>query len=565
MTDSPHSQSVVPVSDLTQADVPASPTDVPSSSRALKVLIADDSPLAARMLSIVLQRAGHHVVTASDGIAAAQAVYAELPDVILLDIFMPRMNGYQVCRLIKQDPAVAHIPVIINTASEGRTAEFWSRHTGADGFLLKGTPDSELLSTITRVTTSQAGAGPDAAATHLRPSSPDIAAHPSAPDLGSEEILSKVCALVDQELYAQTVKGMELQTILENLTEGILLVDTQGHITGANRFFCNLRGVQESVLKGAECSLALGEPAGTVTSEVLQQALRDGRPVVFETELASRATKTATPVEISAAPVHDYLGEVVGGVCVFVDITRRKQVETLNRLKNDLTDMIVHDLRTPLTSLLTGLQTVAMLGDMNEDQTEFLDISVEGGQVLLGMINDLLDISKMEDGSLILERKPVTVKDTLERAMRQTAALSQAKGLTVIANVDHDMPCLHADEDKLLRTTVNLLSNAIKFTPDGGSITVTAFFVPRPGRRDSIVVSCADTGEGIPEEAFGRIFEKFGQVETRKSGRKMSSGLGLTFCKMTVEAHGGRIWVESTLGAGTAFFFAIPTPIHEAS
>ena len=154
MTDSPHSQSVVPVSDLTQADVPASPTDVSSSSRALKVLIADDSPLAARMLSIVLQRAGHHVVTASDGIAAAQAVYAELPDVILLDIFMPRMNGYQVCRLIKQDPAVAHIPVIINTASEGRTAEFWSRHTGADGFLLKGTPDSELLSTICLLYTS---------------------------------------------------------------------------------------------------------------------------------------------------------------------------------------------------------------------------------------------------------------------------------------------------------------------------------------------------------------------------------------------------------------------------
>jgi PAS domain S-box-containing protein len=509
----------------------------------LKVLIADDSPVVAKVLSSILRRAGYDVVTAADGIEAAQSVYSELPDVILLDIFMPRMNGYQVCRLIKQDPMVSHIPVLINTASEGRSAEFWSLHTGADGFMLKGLSPEELLGTIARVTHGKSAGALQAAARE-------------AP--GPEEILSKVCALVDQELYATTVKGMELETMLANLTEGILTVDTAGHINRANRFLCALLGVDEAELKGRECGEALGEILCDTMRQLIEQALLSDHAVVRESEVTSRSGKS-TPVEISAVRVNDYLGEVVGAICVFQDITRRREVEKLNRLKNDLTSMIVHDLRTPLTSLLSGIETMELLGDLSEDQAELMNISIEGGQILLGMINDLLDIAKMEDGSMKIKRESVDIEDLIQRALRQVNSLAQAKGLELISEGGTGIPPLQADGEKLLRTLVNLLSNAIKFTPASGSITLSTRFVPRPDRRDSVVFACQDTGEGIPEEAFERIFEKFGQVESRKSGRMKSTGLGLTFCKMAVDAHSGRIWVQSVLGQGSTFFFAIPT------
>ena len=152
-------------------EAPAQKAPAGPAPLGLKVLIADDSPVVAKVLSSVLRRAGYEVVTAADGIEAAQAVYRELPDVVLLDIFMPRMNGYPVnCRLLpKQDEAVSHIPVLINTASEGRSAEFWSLHTGADGFMLKGISPDELSGAIARVTSGKAGAAPALAAGGKRP------------------------------------------------------------------------------------------------------------------------------------------------------------------------------------------------------------------------------------------------------------------------------------------------------------------------------------------------------------------------------------------------------------
>ncbi len=229
-----------------------------------------------------------------------------------------------------------------------------------------------------------------------------------------------------------------------------------------------------------------------------------------------------------------------------------RKLQELERLRDDLTHMIVHDLRTPLTSLLTGLQTVPAVGDLSDLQAEILEIAVDGGQTLLGMINDLLDVEKMEQESVPLERVPLTAAGLIERATAQVALLAQSSGLTLVAEALMSLPLFLGDEDKLRRTLVNLLGNAIKFTPTGGTITMSA-----EANGDDVLFSVRDTGEGIPLEAFDRIFEKFGQVKNRKAGRKMSTGLGLAFCKLAVEAHGGRIWVESQAGRGSTFFFTI--------
>ncbi len=233
-----------------------------------------------------------------------------------------------------------------------------------------------------------------------------------------------------------------------------------------------------------------------------------------------------------------------------------RKLQQLERLRDDLTYMIVHDLRTPLTSLLSGLQTVPLVGEMNPVQTEMVEIAVSGGETLLNMINDLLDVEKMEQDSVPLVKTTLTVARLIERACLQVSLLAASNGLTLLQRAAEDLPPLEGDEDKLTRTLVNLIGNAIKFTPPGGTVTAQA-----SGTTDGcLLFSVSDTGEGIPPEAFERIFEKFSQVENRKAGRKMSTGLGLTFCKLAVEAHGGRIWVQSAPDHGSIFYFTVPLP-----
>jgi signal transduction histidine kinase len=275
-----------------------------------------------------------------------------------------------------------------------------------------------------------------------------------------------------------------------------------------------------------------------------------------------------TPVAVSVALLHDYMGETVGCVCMFQDFTRRKEIEalyeklrSLDKAKENLTHMIVHDLRTPLTSVITGMQTLELVGDLNEDQQEMAGIAISGGEALLGMINNLLDISKLEAGLLTLEYSELKPEELVAHAVAQVASLAHDKNLALTQEMASQLPAFAGDEDKLRRVLINLLGNAIKFTPSGA---VTVAVAARHDKEDGeLLFAVRDTGEGIPPEAFAQIFEKFGQVESRQGGRMMSTGLGLTFSKMAVEAHGGRIWVESTLGQGSTFFFTIPLRISQ--
>jgi signal transduction histidine kinase len=171
------------------------------------------------------------------------------------------------------------------------------------------------------------------------------------------------------------------------------------------------------------------------------------------------------------------------------------------------------------------------------------------------MINDLLDVEKMECGSMPLDYAVLLAPELVASAVGQVAPLAKSQQLTIVRQIVADLPPFSGDEDKLRRTLVNLLGNAIKFTPRGGTVTVDARL---SAEMRSVAFSVSDTGEGIPAEAFARIFEKFGQVELREAGRTMSTGLGLTFCKLAVEAHGGHIGVTSVPGHGSAFSFTLP-------
>lgn len=233
-----------------------------------------------------------------------------------------------------------------------------------------------------------------------------------------------------------------------------------------------------------------------------------------------------------------------------------QKVMALEKLRDDLTHMIVHDLRTPLTSIMGGLQTII---DTDFDLVlvrEFVPMSLQSAETLLEMVNTLLDISKLEQGQMKLAREPVCLTDLARVALDQVSGLARERNQALTSRLDSDCPPVSADRDLLRRVIVNLLGNAVKFTPDGGRIEVSSRC-----EGSDMVVCVSDNGPGIPAEYREKIFEKFGQVETRKTGRKHSTGLGLTFCRMVAEAHGGRIWVDSEEGKGSNFCLCIPLAV----
>jgi signal transduction histidine kinase/CHASE3 domain sensor protein len=363
------------------------------------------------------------------------------------------------------------------------------------------------------------------------------------------------------------------QNIVDTMREPLLMLDTTLRVRSANRAFYQMfRVAPEETENRLIYELGNGQwdiPAlRTLLEEIIPTSsvfndyeLEHDFPVIGRRVMLLNARRLRAGIDT----------EIL--VLAMEDVTERRRVhelelrftqelqesykrlQELEKMRDDLTGMIIHDLRTPLTSVISGMQTLEAVGDLNADQHEMMEIAIAGGETLLGMINDLLDVEKMESGTIQLEYSALDATGLINGAIAQVASLAEGKRLTLIKQIASDLPPFQGDAGKLTRTLVNLLGNAIKFTPSGGAITVAA---RRSEEGNSVVFAVTDTGEGIPAESFERIFEKFGQVENRKAGRMMSTGLGLTFCKLAVEAHGGHIAVESTPGQGATFCYAIP-------
>jgi signal transduction histidine kinase len=231
------------------------------------------------------------------------------------------------------------------------------------------------------------------------------------------------------------------------------------------------------------------------------------------------------------------------------------------RLRQNLSDMIVHDLRNPLTSLMGGLDVMQMtMGErMTPDQIRMLENAQHSGHALLNLVGELLDISKMEAGQFKLDLEPTNVHRLLEENARSVRALAQLDEQTV-ETVEAQVDTVTCDRQLITRVVANLVSNAMKHTPAGGTIILAATQQPDEGL---VTISVTDTGVGIPAEYLDSIFDKFSQVD-KPGNVRQGTGLGLTFCKMAVEAHGGRIWVESEVGKGSTFAFSLPLRPHGA-
>lgn len=349
-----------------------------------------------------------------------------------------------------------------------------------------------------------------------------------------------------------------LQAILDSTHDGILMLDEEGYIVLANPQLARWCGLPPEQMIGI-CLSSLSHRVG-VEAEPLLQALAEGlersaggRPETFQEPLHGSfdaAMESGRSFEWLSLPVLAHGEQPLGRVVVLRDVTAARQAE---RLREDLVSMIVHDLRGPLTAILGALETLLQqdTGPLTDLQTTLLEVAQEGGRHMLNMVNTLLDIRQLEAGKMPLRFAPVGLAESVQEAVSQLAPLTRERHLCIIQEIPDDLPPVRADGEKIVRVLGNLVHNAIKYSYPGGLIQIRAC-------RQGSVVQCAvvDHGMGIPLADQERIFEKF--VQGRRNVAARGTGLGLAFCRLAVEAHGGHIWVESEEGQGSTFYFTLP-------
>jgi len=255
------------------------------------------------------------------------------------------------------------------------------------------------------------------------------------------------------------------------------------------------------------------------------------------------------PVEYAAGAIVDH-GDKGGVVVTFRDVTERRAVE---QLKSEFVSTVSHELRTPLTSIrgALGLLSSGMLGPIAAKGHRMLEIAVTNTDRLVRLINDILDLERIESGRVELTRAPVDAQAVLVQATEGLQAIAEEAGVRIV--VKPGAGTLWGDSDRIIQTLTNLLGNAIKFSPRQTTVIVS-------GRAEEgdFVFCVADEGRGVPAEKLQTIFERFSQVDTSDSRNKGGSGLGLAICQSIVTAHGGRIWAEKNDPAGSRFQFTIP-------
>ena len=380
-----------------------------------KILVADDDPRNVRLMESILKASGYPVIRAYDGQEALDKIASERPDLVLLDVMMPRMSGLEVCQKVRAQYETRLLPVIMVTALNALEEKVQALEMGADDFLSKPVNKAELLAKL--------------------------------------RSMLRVKSLHD-----------EVESTRRELEEKNL------------------------------------------------------------------------------------------------DLVR------LEEFKENLMRMVVHDLKNPLAGIMGNLQLLQMKG-AGQDPAHVLEIvgrTEESAKHLMVMILNILDVARLEEGKLALQRKPVQPSEMIEACLRQVAGWAARSEVKLVPALGESFPELTADPELLLRVLGNLVSNALKHTPPGGSVEVGA-----AGQGDTVRFWVRDSGEGIPPDLLPRIFDKFvvGPGEGRRSLGAYDTGLGLTFCQMAVEAHGGRIRVESQPGKGSTFSFALPvtSPLEGAA
>ncbi|MDD5174484.1 MAG: ATP-binding protein [Candidatus Omnitrophica bacterium] len=337
----------------------------------------------------------------------------------------------------------------------------------------------------------------------------------------------------------------KLEAVLSSMFEGVMLTNERGEILLLNPSVRKLFFI-DSPPEGRK---PLEMMQNNVIQEIVDRVLNKNREVITqEVKIAIPEQKT---IMINGVPI--IKDDVVeGAVFVFHDITELKRLEDIRK---DFVANVSHELRTPISSIKGYAETLLDGKADNKDTVkEFLSIIYQDSNRLANLIDDLLDLSRIESGKMNMEFEPLEILPIVNRCINVLGKSARDKSLSIKLDIPADFPKVLGDHKRLLQILLNLLDNAVKYTPENGSITVSA-----ASNRETAQIDISDTGIGISERDLPRIFERFYRVDKARSRELGGTGLGLSIVKHIVQAHNGQVWVKSTLGRGSTFSFTIPT------
>ncbi|CAG0991392.1 two-component system, OmpR family, sensor histidine kinase VicK [Anaerolineae bacterium] len=333
---------------------------------------------------------------------------------------------------------------------------------------------------------------------------------------------------------------------LEAAANAITITDQNGIIVWINPAFTTMTGYTLEEVRGRTPNVLNSGKHPPEYFRELWSTIKAGQ--VWHGEITNRRKDGSLYTEEQTiAPVRDQNGEIVQFIAIKQDVTERKQLE---RLRDDLTHMIVHDLRNPLMILRGSLEILEDAGIAGEEPEEAMQLASASTRRMLTLVNSILDLNQLEAGKMPIERREISLPQLMNDVIGTQMNIARRRGQTLRAYFDEAIPALWMDDRMIERVLQNLLDNALKFTPEGGLISVSARMVSGV----AVAVSVKDSGLGINPDLRGKLFEKF--VFDRLPG--WGNGLGLVFCRMAVEAHGGTIQVEDTSQTGTTITFTLP-------
>jgi len=506
------------------------------------ILVIDDTPDNLNLLSKMLTQQGYKVRSVTKGSTGLRGAQAAPPDLILLDVNMPQMNGYEVCEQLKADDRTREIPVIFISALEDVIDKVKAFAVGGVDYITKPFQIEEVLVRIE---------------SHLTIRKLQRQLQQQNAQL-QQEVRERQQA---EETFAKAFRSSPSPIAIITLSEGRFLE--------VNPTFLKMSGYSlEEIVGYTSSELRLGIAQETY-DQAVQQLLETGSLHNQECEFRTKSGDIKV-VLLSIERI-----ELDGVQCmlnIVNDITERK------RLENEFISLVSHELRTPLTSLMGALDllTAGKLGTLTEQGHKVLKIATTNTQRLIRLINDILDLERMKSGKITMQMTRCNAATLLTQATEAMQALADQSHITLITNPAEVE--LWADPDRLLQTLTNLLSNAIKFSEAGSTIWLNAelfqdaenrgqgseliqnskFKIQNSELPHALLLTVKDQGRGIPSDKLQTIFERFQQVDASDSRKKGGTGLGLAICRNIVEQHDGQIWVESTLGEGSTFFVQIP-------
>lgn len=502
-----------------------------------RILIADDEADIALILKLQLEDAGYSTVRVKDGVEVLETLAREEFELLLVDIRMPRMDGIQVLKKVRED--YPEMVVVMMTAHGSESIAVDAMKKGAADYIAKPFSNDDMLKRV------------------------ELAIRYNRTVQENERL--------QRNLVSEKKKT---EAILQGMAELLIAVDPQGRVISVNRMAQTLLGLSNEEMIGRDVAGVLDAELAAGAEFPCRMVLSSGEPILDVT-YAINTVSGKIPVLASASPLLDDTGALIGSVEIIRDISSLKALE---REREDFVSMLSHDLKNPITSIVGSLDLVreGRLGPINKDQREFIESAEESCSEMVEMINALLDIHKFEAGRMVMNFKNENLAQLLDKLSAQYATAAERAGIILKFCDVSTLPETVLDRGTFIRLMGNLLSNALKFTPENGQITVSARLtdnvsqftgsIPKglypaaliPATGSFLRIAVEDTGVGIPAEALGSIFDRFVQAKNRRQGKARGTGLGLAFCRKVMDAHHGLLWAESEEGRGSTFTALFP-------